>query len=69
MSNGTRAQMPRPDPAVRRMLRVDQVADLLACSKDTVRRLVRDGKLEAGHVRHGIRVYKDSVVAYQEEAG
>jgi len=57
------------DPAalVRPVARVRTVAELLDCDESDVRRMVADGTLEAhSYGIRGIRIYLDSVRAYQE---
>jgi excisionase family DNA binding protein len=52
---------------VRSSARVATVAKLLDCDQSQVRRFVRDGVLEAHRVgKRGLRIFLDSVAAYQE---
>lgn len=56
-----------PASAPRPSARVATVAELLDCDQGDVRRLVRSGELEAhGKGKRGIRVFLDSVRAYQD---
>lgn len=56
-----------PASAPRPSARVATVAELLDCDQGDVRRLVRAGELEAhGKGKRGIRVFLDSVRAYQD---
>lgn len=56
-----------PLPAPRPSAKVARVAAILACDDSRVRKLVRAGELEAHRVGlRGIRVYLDSVAAYQD---
>lgn len=56
-----------PASAPRPSARVATVAELLDCDQGDVRRLVRLGELEAhGKGKRGIRVFLDSVRAYQD---
>ena len=56
-----------PADAPRPSARVATVAGILDCDESDVRRMVVAGTLEAhGHGIRGIRVYLDSVRAYQE---
>lgn len=60
------------DPAayVRPSARVATVAELLDCDESDVRRMVREGRLAAHrHGIRGIRVFLDSVRAYQDGRG
>lgn len=59
--------MPDPAQRVRPSARVATVAGLLDCHHSDIRRLVARGELQA-HTKgkRGIRVYLDSVAAYQE---
>jgi excisionase family DNA binding protein len=55
------ALSPRPSA------RVATVAELLDCDETTIRRMIQKGQLQAhGTGKRGIRVYLDSVTAYQE---
>ena len=46
--------------------RVKTVAKILECDEGEIRRLIDQGEIEAHHIgRRGIRVYLDSVAAYQ----
>lgn len=55
------ADMPRP------VARVATVAAMLDCEPGDIRKMVRTGELEAhGKGVRGIRIYLDSVRAYQE---
>ncbi len=65
MSKGTRARMPGPEPKVRRMMRIDQVADALQVHRSTVYRMLDDGQLEGKPIRGARRVFADSLEAYQ----
>jgi excisionase family DNA binding protein len=59
----TIAETPR---APRPSAKVKAVAGILDCDDSTVRRLVRDGQLEAHRTgKRGIRVYLDSIATYQ----
>lgn len=52
---------------VRRSARVSTVARILDCDESQIRRLIRAGTLEAHRIgKRGLRVFLDSVVAYQE---
>lgn len=52
--------------APRKSVRVATVAETLECDASEVRRMVRQGELEAHRKgKRGIRVYEDSVAAYQ----
>jgi excisionase family DNA binding protein len=54
-------------PHVRASARVGTVAELLDCDERDVRRMISAGELEAhSKGKRGVRVYLDSVVAYQE---
>jgi hypothetical protein len=56
-----------PADAPRRSARVARVAELLDCAESDVRRLIRSGELEAhGKGVRGVRVFLDSVRAYQD---
>lgn len=56
-----------PADAPRPSARVATVAGILDCDESDVRRMVANGTLEAhGHGIRGIRVYLDSVRAYQD---
>lgn len=56
-----------PASAPRPSARVATVAELLDCDQGDVRRLVKAGDLEAhGKGKRGIRVFLDSVRAYQD---
>lgn len=43
---------------------VEEVAKMLKVSKETVRRMVRDGELEAVHVRQRVRISKEALDKY-----
>jgi len=49
------------------LMRLDGVAERLACSVATVRRLIADGKLHGCKVRGGRRVFQESLEAYVRE--
>lgn len=51
---------------IRRSVRVAKVAEALDIDQSTVRRLLDRGDLEGHKVGRGIRIYVDSVQAYQE---
>lgn len=54
-------------PLPRASARVGAVADMLDCDHSQIRRLVRDGALESFTIgKRGVRIYLDSVAAYQE---
>jgi excisionase family DNA binding protein len=55
-----------PDDAPRPSARLDTVAATLECDPSTVRKLLRRGLLQGHRVGRGVRVYLDSVRAYQE---
>jgi excisionase family DNA binding protein len=53
-------------PRPRQSVKVATVAAMLECDDSTVRRLVRDGQLQAHRTgKRGIRVYLDGVATYQ----
>lgn len=52
---------------IRRSVRVAKVAEALDIDQSTVRRLLDRGDLEGHKVGRGVRIYVDSVQAYQEE--
>jgi hypothetical protein len=53
-------------PSPRPSGKVKTIAAILDCDESAVRRLVRDGQVEAHrNGKRGIRVYLDSVAAYQ----
>lgn len=57
----TSSSTPRPSA------RVETVCGMLECDRSQVYRLVADGEIEAhGIGKRGVRVYLDSVQAYQE---
>lgn len=54
-------------PAPRASARVGAVAAMLDCADSQIRRLVQAGALEAFTIgKRGVRIYLDSVAAYQE---
>lgn len=56
-----------PADAPRPSARVATVAELLDCDEGDVRRLIRQGEIEAhGKGIRGVRVFLDSVRAYQD---
>ncbi|MGE0719220.1 MAG: helix-turn-helix domain-containing protein [Alphaproteobacteria bacterium] len=55
-----------PADAPRRMVSIATVADLLAVDRSTVRKLLGRGKLEGAKVGRVVRIYVDSVSAYQQ---
>lgn len=56
-----------PASAPRPSAKVTTVAELLDCDPGDVRRLVKTGDIEAhGKGKRGVRVYLDSVRAYQD---
>ena len=62
--------MPQDDAdslVIRRSVRVAKVAEALDIDQSTVRRLLDRGDLEGHKVGRGVRIYVDSVQAYQEE--
>ena len=62
-----RLASPPAAPCVRESVRVRTVAGWLDCEHSQVRRLITDGQLTAHTIgKRGVRVYVDSVTAYQE---
>ncbi len=54
-------------PLPRDSARIARVAEILACDESDVRRLLDRGELQGfRHGIRGVRVYLDSVLAYQE---
>ncbi|MBN9568749.1 MAG: helix-turn-helix domain-containing protein [Alphaproteobacteria bacterium] len=54
-------------PVPRESRKISAIAQILDVDESQVRRLVQAGELEAHRIgRRGVRVYLDSVIAYQE---
>ena len=56
------------DSAPRSMLTVREVCELLSISRDTIYRRIADGSLDGCRLGGVVRVYADSVAAYQRRA-
>lgn len=53
--------------SVRPSARVGRVAEILDCNESDVRRMIKTGEVDAHRIgKRGVRVFLDSVFAYQE---
>lgn len=52
----------------KRLLRIDQVMELLQCSRSTIYRLLADRQFEAMRVGAGLRITEASLIRYQEKS-
>lgn len=50
------------------MVTIKEAADLLSCSTRTIRRMIEEGKLEAGKIRGCLRITMNSVDRYIDES-
>lgn len=50
----------------RRSISLDKAAEQIDCSRDVIRRLLETGELRGHYVNRSVRVFADSLEAYQD---